>query len=173
MVHIQVVDAEESREVPLSIFIKTGEREGTVLDLKERLVERRGVLPAQQILSIESSESDSGALLEPDSALLTTFLRRRSAGSGSGNSSSNSGSSSASESERLLRVRLRKRALLPAAPCAGPDPEAPVREGGASQGLAVYNDIVEQPARPGDEQKKWQYKIDWSPPVSLVGFLIR
>ena len=83
-----------------------------VTDLKERLVERRGLLPSQQQLSVTTG--GLGAL-EDDDALLGDLV----AGSGDG----------------VLRLMLRSHSLTDTSLCAGPDPS----EGG---GLKAYNDVL-------------------------------
>jgi hypothetical protein len=185
------------REAPLSIYIKVGGEEqvggvGTVAYLKERLVERRGLLPPQQRLRLEAS----GELLDDDDAPLTALLlgerlhQRMAAARGGGSGGGGGGGEEDSEvgGAQVLRVTLGRRQLV-LAPVAGPDPCASPRSGAANSrasgggggvgssgsggvsgsstsGLEVYNDLVSL----GD--KRWGFRADWRSPPCRVPALV-
>lgn len=137
---VSVSSENEDGGKPLALYMKEG---STVGDLRQRLLERRGLLPEQQRLTVVGS----GDVMEDESVeLLVGFF-----GSGA----------SGSAEDRCLRIALERRQLLDA-PCAGPDP---THDG--SDGLVAYNDL-----EPGSGQSNWHFKIDWKPPLRVPALVV-
>ena len=137
---VVVSGGDEGEGKPLTLYMKEG---STARDLRQRLLERRGLLPEQQRLTV----LDSGEYIDDGStALLTTFLGSGASGSGEG---------------RSLWIALERRPLLDA-PCAGPDPE---HDG--VDGLVAYNDL-----ELGSGQSNWHFKIDWRQPLRVPALVL-
>jgi len=167
-----VVEDDDERGPPLRINLRFAE--DRVRTLKERLVERRGLLPSQQILTTHRG----GVRLLDDDALLAEIAASEAGlpsyvpeGGGAAVSTAGwggEGDGGVCGRQSGLRLRLRQRPLLKGAPCAGPDPLT-------GHGLRSHADVVaiEQPhpaaynagAAREPEDPKWRFKLDWEPPA--------